>query len=225
MTEDGHRIRCTNCGKFSAIPMHPVSVFSGDRVFIGTCTGCGALQGYSPKSWSPSKNAAALREVRGRAVRSILTALRDGGAPAGVFKAAMSSARYCLDDPDGYTVKEFAARVNDLIDAAVDDEAVQREALVDRNVKAMLDDVEAALNVRGSKPWRIEARDGKFCVLLEADGSVEKCFPTRQEAEQHMRALYANATEGEKRHEPPAHLEALEALEGVDSKAEKHRLL
>ncbi len=137
----------------------------------------------------------------------------------------MSSARYCLDDPDGYTVKEFAARVNDLIDAAVDDEAVQREALVDRNVKAMLDDVEAALNVRGSKPWRIEARDGKFCVLLEADGSVEKCFPTRQEAEQYMRALYANATEGEKRHEPPAHLEALEALEGVDSKAEKHRLL
>jgi HK97 family phage prohead protease len=118
VTEDG-RTRCSNCGKFSAIAQRPTTVFGGDRVFIGMCSGCGALQGYSPKSWSPSKRADALREIRGRAVWNILAAVR--GAPADIFRSAMSSARYCLDDPDGYTVKEFADRVKDLIDGVTDD--------------------------------------------------------------------------------------------------------
>jgi len=41
-------------------------------------------------------------------------------------------------------------------------------------------------------PWRIEEREGKFCVIKETDGSTEKCHPTRAEAERHQRALYAN---------------------------------
>lgn len=41
------------------------------------------------------------------------------------------------------------------------------------------------------KPWHIEERDGQFCVILDSDGSVEKCHPTRSEAMAHMRALYA----------------------------------
>ncbi|MGH2373006.1 MAG: HK97 family phage prohead protease [bacterium] len=40
-------------------------------------------------------------------------------------------------------------------------------------------------------PWRIEQREGEFCVVKEADGSTEKCHPTRAEAERHQRALYA----------------------------------
>src|SRR6266545_2612260 len=107
LTDDG-RTRCSNCGKFAAIPQRPTTVFSGDRVFIDMCSGCGALQGYSPKSWPPGTRADALQEIRGRAVWNIITALRDNGAPTEVIKSAMTSARYCLDDPDGYTVAEFA---------------------------------------------------------------------------------------------------------------------
>ena len=44
----------------------------------------------------------------------------------------------------------------------------------------------------GAKPWRIEERDGEFCVIKTEDGSLEKCHPTREEAEAHMRALYAS---------------------------------
>jgi HK97 family phage prohead protease len=43
-------------------------------------------------------------------------------------------------------------------------------------------------------PWRIEKREGKFCVIKETDGSTEKCHPTRKEAEAHMKALYASET-------------------------------
>lgn len=41
-------------------------------------------------------------------------------------------------------------------------------------------------------PWKIEERDEKHCVVKESDGSVEKCHDSRSEAEDHMKALYAN---------------------------------
>jgi phage head maturation protease len=41
-------------------------------------------------------------------------------------------------------------------------------------------------------PWHIEKRDDQFCVIKDADGSTEKCHPTREQATAHMRALYAS---------------------------------
>lgn len=41
-------------------------------------------------------------------------------------------------------------------------------------------------------PWRIEQRDGKFCVIKESDGENEGCHETREEAVEQQRALYAN---------------------------------
>jgi HK97 family phage prohead protease len=41
-------------------------------------------------------------------------------------------------------------------------------------------------------PWRIEKREGRFCVIKETDGSVEKCHDTRQQALAHQKALYAS---------------------------------
>jgi HK97 family phage prohead protease len=40
-------------------------------------------------------------------------------------------------------------------------------------------------------PWRIEKREGRFCVIKETDGSTEKCHDTREQALAHQRALYA----------------------------------
>jgi len=40
-------------------------------------------------------------------------------------------------------------------------------------------------------PWKIEARDGEYCVI-KYDGEVEKCHPTKAQANAHMRALYAS---------------------------------
>lgn len=41
-------------------------------------------------------------------------------------------------------------------------------------------------------PWSIHERDGKFCVVKDADGSVVHCHPTREKALAQQRALYAN---------------------------------
>jgi phage head maturation protease len=41
-------------------------------------------------------------------------------------------------------------------------------------------------------PWHIAEREGKYCVIKDADGSTEKCHDTREEATRHMAALYAN---------------------------------
>src|SRR5262245_1349113 len=41
-------------------------------------------------------------------------------------------------------------------------------------------------------PWTLEQRDGRWCVIKEADGSNEGCHPSRAEAIKHQRALYAN---------------------------------
>lgn len=41
-------------------------------------------------------------------------------------------------------------------------------------------------------PWHLEKRDGKTCVIKDADGSTEKCHDTEEQAKAHMRALYAN---------------------------------
>ncbi len=217
LTDDG-RTRCSNCGKFAAIPQRPTTVFSGDRVFIGMCSGCGALQGYSPKSWPPGTRADALQEIRGRAVWNIITALRDNGAPTEVIKSAMTSARYCLDDPDGYTVAEFAGRVRDLIDGAVDDERMQAEVLAD--VKSRLDDLVAEVSI-GFKPWHVEERDGRFCVILDRDGSTVDCHDTRAEAEAQVRALYASektAPPVKKSAQDRELIGALDELEGVGTK-------
>lgn len=41
-------------------------------------------------------------------------------------------------------------------------------------------------------PWEIKERDGKFCVVKQADGSTVHCHDTREKAMAQMRALYAN---------------------------------
>lgn len=41
-------------------------------------------------------------------------------------------------------------------------------------------------------PWHIEKRDNKFCVIKDADNSVEGCHASRNEAADQVRALYAN---------------------------------
>lgn len=40
-------------------------------------------------------------------------------------------------------------------------------------------------------PWKIERREGRYCVIKEDDGDNEGCHDTREEAERQMRALYA----------------------------------
>lgn len=41
-------------------------------------------------------------------------------------------------------------------------------------------------------PWKVEPRDGKFCVIKIADGSTVHCHDTREMAQAQVRALYAN---------------------------------
>jgi len=41
-------------------------------------------------------------------------------------------------------------------------------------------------------PWHIEKNGNEFCVIKDADGTTVKCHPTKQEAQDHMAALYAN---------------------------------
>ncbi len=41
-------------------------------------------------------------------------------------------------------------------------------------------------------PWRIDQRNGEFCVIKKTDNSVEKCHSTRQQALAHLKALYAS---------------------------------
>ncbi len=40
-------------------------------------------------------------------------------------------------------------------------------------------------------PWRLESRDGKVCVIKEADDSVAGCHDSRADAIKQQRALYA----------------------------------
>lgn len=51
------------------------------------------------------------------------------------------------------------------------------------------------------KPWRVEERDGDFCVYkIDTDGSLDgealKCYSDEAEAIAYLRALYANAEDG-----------------------------
>ena len=41
-------------------------------------------------------------------------------------------------------------------------------------------------------PWRIENRDGRYCVIKESDGSSAGCHDSRTDAIKQQRALYAN---------------------------------
>ncbi len=41
-------------------------------------------------------------------------------------------------------------------------------------------------------PYKIEERDGKYCVVKETDGTTVHCHETREAAEEQVRALYAN---------------------------------
>jgi HK97 family phage prohead protease len=46
-------------------------------------------------------------------------------------------------------------------------------------------------------PYKLTEQDGKFCVAKD-DGSVVKCHPTKNEAEAHLAALYANVPDAGK---------------------------
>jgi HK97 family phage prohead protease len=52
-----------------------------------------------------------------------------------------------------------------------------------------------------SKPWHVEKRGEEYCVIKDADNSQVSCHPTREEADAHVRALYAN----EKAFDPAQH--------------------
>lgn len=41
-------------------------------------------------------------------------------------------------------------------------------------------------------PWKVVRNGRKHCVVKKDTGEIVKCHPTRREAVQHMRALYAN---------------------------------
>ena len=41
-------------------------------------------------------------------------------------------------------------------------------------------------------PWKIEQRGNEYCVIKKSDGSNKGCHPTQDEAEKHLRALYAS---------------------------------
>jgi len=45
-------------------------------------------------------------------------------------------------------------------------------------------------------PWKIEQRDGQFCVIKEGDGDVEGCHETEELAKAQMAALYASEDKG-----------------------------
>ena len=49
----------------------------------------------------------------------------------------------------------------------------------------------------GTKPWHIEERGEQFCVIKDDSGETVTCHDTREEAEAHMRALYANESSEE----------------------------
>jgi hypothetical protein len=44
-------------------------------------------------------------------------------------------------------------------------------------------------------PWKIEKRNGQYCVIKKIDGDNEGCHATRDEAKKHMAALYASEKE------------------------------
>ncbi len=46
-------------------------------------------------------------------------------------------------------------------------------------------------------PWKIEKRDGEFCVIKTDSGENEGCHATRTEANNHMAALYASESSKE----------------------------
>src|SRR5262245_5748596 len=46
-------------------------------------------------------------------------------------------------------------------------------------------------------PWHVEERNGRYCVIKNADSTNEGCHDTREEANRHMAALYANESESD----------------------------
>ena len=52
-------------------------------------------------------------------------------------------------------------------------------------------------------PWKIRKRGGEYCVIKEDSGETEGCHATRNEAERHMAALYANEPGAKSRREGP----------------------
>jgi len=47
-------------------------------------------------------------------------------------------------------------------------------------------------------PWHIEEQGDQYCVVADETGESVKCHPTREMAEAHLRALYANVPEATK---------------------------
>jgi len=48
-----------------------------------------------------------------------------------------------------------------------------------------------------SKPWHVEKRGDEFCVIKDSDSSVVSCHDTEEDANAHVRALYANEASAE----------------------------
>jgi HK97 family phage prohead protease len=56
---------------------------------------------------------------------------------------------------------------------------------------------EAGLKAALSKPWHVEKRGDQYCVIKDSDGSEVSCHDTQEEADAHVRALYANESTAE----------------------------
>jgi len=48
-----------------------------------------------------------------------------------------------------------------------------------------------------SKPWHVEKRGDEFCVIKDSDSSVVSCHDTEEDANAHVRAMYANEASAE----------------------------
>jgi len=51
---------------------------------------------------------------------------------------------------------------------------------------------EAGMKAAQAKPWHIEKRGEQYCVIKDSDSSTVSCHDTQEDAEAHVRALYAN---------------------------------
>lgn len=69
------------------------------------------------------------------------------------------------------------------------------------------------------KPWHVEERDGKYCVVKNDTNEEVHCHATREEAEAQVRALYANEKgSAEEHHEKAGRVIGAKALGALKSK-------
>ncbi len=77
---DRRQVRCTQCGKYQTVPVHPEAIY-GEHIYVGMYACCGILFGFSPKSWSKSKWISGMRQVRERHNKTLVSDVMDRIGP------------------------------------------------------------------------------------------------------------------------------------------------